>query len=337
MRGDAQNIDLSENNMWRLLEQTDCIEKLLFTGGEPFINFNGMVRFLSIMLQMRVDLYHLDILTNGCYCDNNIVQFLNSVSEYIDMCLKSRNRNRDEYISLVISDDIYHKELFDASKTLEYYKKAFADNPKITVSSTHMGNVAFKYGRALLLKDAFDRENKPPVQCEIMTKDSIPAYPLNKWRKLDKDYQKYILAPIYFSANGDVFYEESMRHEYVIMDADDKSKICTSENNNRILESIEKFNQGKMHYLPWFLGDYARKQTEDYKERKKHDSHLEYSDRKMELLNSVSDEITERESQMERYNYDVNALLKQWQQYKHDHHEDEFGNKVIAYGNEVQI
>lgn len=320
MRGEAQNVDLSEDNMRRLLEQTDCIEKLVFTGGEPLLNFGGMIKFMTMMTEMNIDLYRLEILTNGSFCHENIVNFLNATSDYIEICLKSRNRKVDECILFAISEDIYHKDIFDASKAVEYYKKAFADNSRITVESTHMGNVAFKYGRALLLKNAFEMQRNPPLQCEIMTNDKLPAYPLKDKYKLDKGYQKYILSPIYYSAYGDVINKDSMRHEYSSIDTANESKICTSENNDNILECIGKYNQGKMHVLPWVLGTYARRKSKDYKVK-----NSDYSDERMKLLNSVSDEVEERAKYMAIDKYDVGEMLNKWILYKQIYHEDEFG------------
>lgn len=322
MKGDAENLDMSVDIMEKVLDQTDTIEKLVFTGGEPFLNFNGIIQFMTKLVERNIDLHYLEIETNGVIYSPYIVLFIKRTCDYIAMCMKGKNL-KSEYVRFVVNEDIYHKEQFDASRSYVLYKDAFKDNPHIVCSSSHRSNVAFKYGRALDLEDAFEIEKKPCLKCEIMTKDKRPAYPVGH-RTLDNDNQVYLLSSLYLTAKGNLLDSLSMRKEFVASDISNSSMVCTYNHLDNIIENVIAYNEGKMHFLPWLIGNYARKQSNDYIADMREKNKSEYSQRKMDLLNSVMDEI-EDDSKRVHEKTDIKELLKQWIEYKQCYNEDEYG------------
>ena len=63
MKGEAQNIDMSVEVIDKLLESVVSIGTLLFTGGEPTMNLQGMKYFLDVIKSKGISLNKLQIIT----------------------------------------------------------------------------------------------------------------------------------------------------------------------------------------------------------------------------------------------------------------------------------
>ena len=59
LKGDAQNVDMSVDVIDKLLESVVSIGTLLFTGGEPTMNLQGMKYFLDVMKSKGISLNKL--------------------------------------------------------------------------------------------------------------------------------------------------------------------------------------------------------------------------------------------------------------------------------------
>lgn len=79
IRGDAQNIDISNETIDILLDNTAMFGEVLFTGGEPTLNIEGMRYFLEQLKQRKIPLIYLNIVTNGYEASE---QFVEIVKEY---------------------------------------------------------------------------------------------------------------------------------------------------------------------------------------------------------------------------------------------------------------
>ena len=54
MRGDAQNVDLSENAIDNLLNQTLAFGDILFTGGEPLMALDKIEYIIDGMIKRKI-------------------------------------------------------------------------------------------------------------------------------------------------------------------------------------------------------------------------------------------------------------------------------------------
>ena len=68
LRGDAQNMDMSFEMFKKLLDITEGIDTLSFTGGEPALNIPFMEKTLEYVKEKGIPVYNIFIATNGKRC-----------------------------------------------------------------------------------------------------------------------------------------------------------------------------------------------------------------------------------------------------------------------------
>lgn len=83
LKGDAQNVDMSVDVIDKLLESVVSIGTLLFTGGEPTMNLQGMKYFLDVMKSKGISLNKLKIVTNGCETSEDVIALIQDYYSYI--------------------------------------------------------------------------------------------------------------------------------------------------------------------------------------------------------------------------------------------------------------
>lgn len=103
LRGDAENIDFKKEDLIKFIEETNLkyINTLVITGGEPFLNLEGMKDILEILKEKEIEVSNFFIATNGTKFG---LKELNIVADYYNFCI-------DNDISMVkISNSQYHQE-----------------------------------------------------------------------------------------------------------------------------------------------------------------------------------------------------------------------------------
>ncbi len=136
LRGDAQNLDMSDEVMEKLLKQINQITHLFFTGGEPFLVPERLKRFLQICKEKNVKIDEISLTTNGTIWSDEI---LNIMKDYYTYCFKELGAS---YIG--VSNTVYHKRL--RGKVKPYYK--FTDICEIIIEEQDEYNTYYMDGRA---------------------------------------------------------------------------------------------------------------------------------------------------------------------------------------------
>ena len=102
MRGDAQNVDISEKVIDAALSKVESISSLTLTGGEPSLNVPA-VRYITRRLkELNIPLGNAYIVTNGKEVSN----------DFIFACLELfMLADEPEFNGLALSQDMFHEDV----------------------------------------------------------------------------------------------------------------------------------------------------------------------------------------------------------------------------------
>lgn len=120
LRGEPLNMNLKKEYIDTLLNQTDEIGLVTFTGGEPTLNVPIMEYFLEQCKQRNISIEGFYVATNG----------MNVPEEFVMFCLKMYSYcYSKEMCRIDVSNDIYHRSegSYDESllSGLSFYGKKF--------------------------------------------------------------------------------------------------------------------------------------------------------------------------------------------------------------------
>ena len=105
MRGDAQDLDMSEDVVKSVLDSIRELHYINFTGGEPSLNI-PLIRFIvDEIIARRIRVYGFDVVTNGVDSEK--------VAELIEVLSRLKEHCFDKNISssrLALSVDNYHQK-----------------------------------------------------------------------------------------------------------------------------------------------------------------------------------------------------------------------------------
>jgi hypothetical protein len=99
LRGDSQNRDIDYKYIDTLLDKTDSIGALCFTGGEPSLNVPAMQYTINECKRRNISIDKFYIATNGIDIKED---FVNVCEELYTLCKNGGN--------VQISNDIYHRK-----------------------------------------------------------------------------------------------------------------------------------------------------------------------------------------------------------------------------------
>lgn len=116
MRGDAQDVDMHPETIDAFLDHTQAIYRLLITGGEPFLNIEGMRYFLEAAKKRNVLISALDIVTNGTIQNREIIKLIEDYSAYIQNFLLDDVPVKGRICIGISIDDFHDTESEDAYK-----------------------------------------------------------------------------------------------------------------------------------------------------------------------------------------------------------------------------
>lgn len=288
MRGEAQEKDMSYTIIDNLLLQTNEIEKVIFTGGEPFLALDKMSYFLEKIKHNNIPLYELQIITNGtCFSDESI-SIIKKYSDYIERCFEIKYNKKfskefkERRVVIGISCDRYHNT--DAIEIYKHYRGKLSSVAFLFLHTN--GEFAIKAGRGKSLVDALDKREFYPHRIEIWGNGrdcyckAATEYMLNH-----QPDDNVIMCPIEITATGDVKdlkYGENFN--------DNSNVITNLVDNISILSEIERYNEGK---LPCVITDKIDKSKIDMK-IKSHDYRnrlLNLRTAKRDLENKIKNDI----------------------------------------------
>jgi MoaA/NifB/PqqE/SkfB family radical SAM enzyme len=116
LRGDPQNVDISNETIDKALEGITGIGMITFTGGEPSLAVDRIKYIYEAIKKRDINLGGFYVVTNGKIASRELMNVLTDFYTLVDSC--------DEYVgSLVISKDQYHvDEGCDTTKADKLYR-----------------------------------------------------------------------------------------------------------------------------------------------------------------------------------------------------------------------
>lgn len=261
MRGEAQNIDMSEEMVEKILENYFMIYHLEITGGEPLLNVPLIRKIFETLEKNNIGVKCISITTNGSIRSKDLADLINRYS------IKYKN------IEFNYSSDLFHKSQMEnweeeINKSVEFYKE---------------------YG--IVLKDL-----KNPASYEILSfngrakklKGQIKRF---KWDKklhmvafIDREYLYEIPeSSLYYSANGNIYL--SSMHSFEDVDNEKIGNVMDAGKN--IIDMIFYWNR-KYPITEREYGIYkffkGQKELNGYKGGKKEEEITEFMINRFELL-----------------------------------------------------
>lgn len=127
LRGNAENMDMTETIVDRTLESISEIQSLVFSGGEPFMNHRIMQYMLQKVKEMNVPVYSVYVVTNGKEVKDEYLKLMDDWVLYVLSCCYATDEWIDEsvhmpesseelqestnYSGVSISRDRYHESI----------------------------------------------------------------------------------------------------------------------------------------------------------------------------------------------------------------------------------
>lgn len=116
MRGDAQNLTISQEVIDAFLSQTSEIYDLLLTGGEPLLELDTVEYLLHAINRHGVNVHKIDIITNGTILSARAADILLNFTEQNPHCL----------VFFGVSDDVFHDKA-QSKKCFDFYASLFGE------------------------------------------------------------------------------------------------------------------------------------------------------------------------------------------------------------------
>lgn len=248
LRGKAENIDIDKSDIDRLLDQTEIIGSLFFTGGEPTLKIDLMQYFIDELYKRKIPLFDFGFITNGLLYNETIIDIIKQYSRLVKLCNETgSNRFIDveKYIVIGVSIDKYHNNNDLAEQNLKKYKnalKGYAQVVRIAEGNTPRfeGNACCFLSDGLSCNDHLTQALYKRV--EILDKEHKPICPHYATYKLIKPEQVVICCDMYLNVKGNIMLAAFGLHEYAT--ADNKygaGIICTTKDD--IYNSILEYNK----------------------------------------------------------------------------------------------
>lgn len=177
LRGDSQNIDITQKIINETLKDVRYIGGITFTGGEPTLHLEAISYTLNICKTKGIDVDHIYIVTNGTNITDEFIRILIDWYLYCD--------DIDELFSVAISQDQFHSDIDKTNirklKALRFFHEDDKKND-------------FKYG---LINEGRAANITSYATRELDTNPNI-------YGSLDNDLLKIYEPEIYIAANGDI-------------------------------------------------------------------------------------------------------------------------------------
>ena len=115
MRGDAQNIDLSKEDVDLLFEKLNggTIEHLHFGGGEPTLNPDIIVYTIDKIIKENISVANVAMITNGQIFSKEIAEAFNRFDDYLKRSVRLTKSYISGRVIIAFSVDKYHDKICD--------------------------------------------------------------------------------------------------------------------------------------------------------------------------------------------------------------------------------
>lgn len=102
MRGEPQNVDMSEEIINRIFEDIQGVDEILFTGGEPMLVHKTLRNILKVIEQKKIEIGHFKVVA----CDTSHIKAYDALNEFHERVSKEPLLDIVEY-----STDKFHPEI----------------------------------------------------------------------------------------------------------------------------------------------------------------------------------------------------------------------------------
>lgn len=257
MRGLSQNIDISDFDIDSILNQTALIMMLRFTGGEPFLAINKMNYTLDKLIENKIALLGLYIVTNGMIVSDDAINTIKRYSDYIKECRKEYQKEYNDLyfveIGIEVSTDRFHLQRNEEIIISNYFKLQRELVGIARVVEAKRGNTPYAVGLAKHLPitetKTLGMAKINNMQIAICDKDHIPVCPVNtRLHDLISDDEKIVCCDIVITATGNVVNQYVGDREYYTEDSAENI-ICKVQSD--IWNELISYNVGKMNCIDW--------------------------------------------------------------------------------------
>ena len=108
IRGEAQNMDMSTEVIDSFYGKISELQEIIFTGGEPLLNVEGMDYVISQSIKHGFPLYSLTFTTNGTIFNGDMRYYLDRWAFYIKSCHAQRGTDYKGSVKICVSCDKWH-------------------------------------------------------------------------------------------------------------------------------------------------------------------------------------------------------------------------------------
>ena len=227
MRGEAQDLTISQDILDNFFSQVEAIDEVFFTGGEPLLELDMIDYVVDCIAKYNVKIERLALLTNGTIKDRRILDIYN----------KFLTNGHDRTARLTISDDDFHNRK-TSKEANEFYKK-YNTNQDIWINVAELEISALEgYKHLVYAGRAVDLINKNKKS--LIEKNYIFTYPFSKNQnhRIHIDDDGFIGCAICLLANGNVGYDNDI--DYHSHDLLSFGNIA----NKPLYDVIHDFNHG---------------------------------------------------------------------------------------------
>lgn len=130
VRGEAQNIDISEKVIDEIFKQINDCRIIMLTGGEPLLVPEKIIYIINKIMDEKMHIINFSFITNGTLLNNGTIKVLEALNDLNEYCCQLYHdmftENTLPYIGIGISKDGYHDN--DPQRAVDFLKKYLNKN-----------------------------------------------------------------------------------------------------------------------------------------------------------------------------------------------------------------
>ena len=243
LRGDAQNVDLSETAIDNLLDQTLAMGDILFTGGEPLLALDKIEYIIDGMIKRKIPFQSIQIITNGTRFSEEFYGVMRKAYAYMfsihEKVFGTEIKMPKHSLSVLISYDEFHKKFTDEmDSNLSLLKENLGDIAEIHYHRA--GTTPSLIGRGKQLKcGTYVVENKVS-RIEVYGKDRQCLCPAMTYGTPSQDYIT-VMCDMYLTAKG-ILIKSGGNGEFETVDKG-LLNVADMNINESALSGIDTFNE----------------------------------------------------------------------------------------------
>lgn len=245
-RGDAENIDMSDEVIDSILDKTEVIYHMMLTGGEITLIPEKLKYVLDGLRKRNIPLLGFEVTTNGKIQSDEIVEIIKGFRDHIAQFI-APEYDVSECIGFLISDDSFHEKQATLDG-IEFYVPRLRDSVFAFVNTN--GGVPSQIGRGKNIPYALQThvDGSPiihePTKVEYMTYIHIPPCAKGQDLYIWREDQLLIPCAMYVSADGKIYENGTYSYEDMRTNI---PPICDAmfKDRDELIHAIDKFNMDK--------------------------------------------------------------------------------------------